>query len=216
VFVESCDPPLFFGERQGVDLADWNGDARDHRFQAVLMGVRAVLAGKRPPSGVGYAPKKRAPWAALTALFVFASGVLGVVSNLGGARDGVCSLAAINATCVHWGLVIPDASETAAQSRQRLLDSVEGRWGQQDRDCSEAVRYSVVRRVDGFDRITVSAPGFESVGQVIAAENGVIVSRSTTPSPTGAREQWELRPNGDQMIVLDKDGVSTTLVRCEP
>ena len=218
VFVEKCDPPLFFGERQGVDLSDWNGDARDRRFQGVLAGARAILAGKRPPAGVGYTPKKRAPWAMLAALFVLVSAVLGFVSNLGGARDTVCSLAAINETCAQWGLVLPDAApdavESAAVARQRLLNSVAGRWGRQDRDCSESVVYAVRHDVDGFDRITVRGPNYESVGQVVAVENGAIVSRDTTPSPSGERAQWELRPIGDQLIVIDKNGVATTLVRC--
>lgn len=52
VFVEPCAPPLFFGERQGVDLSNWNGPAGDNRFQAVLTAVRAILAGKRPPKAL--------------------------------------------------------------------------------------------------------------------------------------------------------------------
>jgi len=28
VFVKPCDPPLFFGERQGVDLSGWRGNER--------------------------------------------------------------------------------------------------------------------------------------------------------------------------------------------
>ena len=160
--------------------------------------------------------RKRTFWAALTALFVLASAALGFVSNLGGARNSVCSLAAANELCVRWGLARPNQLEMGAQGRQRLLATVNGRWGRQDRDCTETVDYSVTPGTDGFERITVRASGHESVGQVVAAENGVIVSRTTTPSATGAREQWELRPNGDQMVVVDKDGVSTTLVRCEP
>ncbi|HCK85162.1 MAG TPA: hypothetical protein DHW63_11800, partial [Hyphomonadaceae bacterium] len=57
---------------------------------------------------------------------------------------------------------------------------------------------------------------FESVSQVIAAENGVIVARATAPSDAGAREQWEFRPSGDRLTIYDKDGVATTLVRCGP
>lgn len=215
-FVEPCDPPLFFGERQGIDLSTWSGDANDHRFKTVLAAVQAVLAGKHPPQGVGYAARKRAPWAAFTALFVFASVALGFVSNLGGARDAMCSLAAVNASCVQWGLVVPQASETTAEVRRRLLEGVVGRWGRQDRDCTDVLNYSVSHGTDGFDRITLRSANYESVGQVVAAENGVIVSRTTTPTPSGAREQWEFRPNGDQLIVSDKDGVSTTLVRCDP
>src|SRR5277367_3873081 len=32
VFVEACEPPLFFGERQGVDLKHWAGAATDVAF----------------------------------------------------------------------------------------------------------------------------------------------------------------------------------------
>ena len=58
-FVEGCDPPLFFGERQGVDLTRWDGGAGDNRFQAIVSAAKAILAGKRPPQGVGYAPRKQ-------------------------------------------------------------------------------------------------------------------------------------------------------------
>lgn len=48
IFIEPCDPPLFFGEHQGVDLANWNGDTNDHRFNAIADEARA--------KGVGHAP----------------------------------------------------------------------------------------------------------------------------------------------------------------
>jgi adenylate cyclase len=41
VFVEACEPPLFFGERQGVDLKGWSGDAADPVFRTLLQAVRA-------------------------------------------------------------------------------------------------------------------------------------------------------------------------------
>src|SRR5580698_5900534 len=31
VFVEACEPPTFFGERQGVSLVGWRGAADDRR-----------------------------------------------------------------------------------------------------------------------------------------------------------------------------------------
>lgn len=213
VFVEKCETPLFFGERQGVDLTNWTGSASDSRFQAVLAAVRAVIAGKRPPEGVGYAPKQRAPWGVLTALFIGVSAVLGFVSNLGGARDAVCSIASVHQFCLDRGLITGDAANPA-QIRARLLASVNGDWGRQDRNCADTVNYSVAHGADGFDRITATAPNFQTVSQVIAAENGVIVARDTAPSTTGAREQWEFHPDGDRLTVYDKDGVATTLVRC--
>lgn len=214
-FVEACDPPLFFGERQGVDLANWAGAPADRRFQGVLSATQALLAGKRPAAGVGYAPRKRTPWRTIAAAFAVLSAALAFVANLGGARDAVCGLAAAAPYCLRIGLVAAvTPSADPAELRAALLRSVEGAWGRQDRNCSETVRYRVSHGADGTDRITASATNFESVGQVIAAENGVVISRVTTPSANGGREQWEFRPDGDGMIVIDKDGVSTTLVRC--
>ena len=43
VFVEPCDPPLFFGERQGVDLQLWSGEASDGAFHRVLAALREGL-----------------------------------------------------------------------------------------------------------------------------------------------------------------------------
>lgn len=215
VFVEACEPPLFFGERQGVDLSNWNGAIDDQRFQAVVTAARAILDGKRPPAGVGYAPRMRRPWAWVMAAAVGMSAALGFVSNLGGARDAVCSVGALSKTCLTWGLVRADAAPLdPAQTRARLLQGVVGAWGRQDRDCSDVVTYAVTRGDDGVDRITASAANFESVSQVIAAENGVIVARDAQPSASGAREQWEFRPDGDRLTIYDKDGVATTLARC--
>ncbi|MGE0530786.1 MAG: hypothetical protein AB7G40_17190 [Hyphomonadaceae bacterium] len=155
----------------------------------------------------------------LTELFIGVSAALGFVSNLAGARNAVCGLSAINQACLDWGIVPSQAAATdpvqlTAEARQRLLNGVVGEWGRQDRGCTDVVRYSVARGDDGFDRITAAGVGFESVSQVVAAENGVIVARDTSPSESGTREQWEFRPNGDRLTLYDKDGVATTLVRC--
>jgi adenylate cyclase len=48
VFVEACDPPLFFGERQGVDLKGWNGGATDPPFRSVLAAARDGLESPVP------------------------------------------------------------------------------------------------------------------------------------------------------------------------
>jgi serine/threonine-protein kinase len=40
VFVEPCDPPLFFGERQGLDLKGWTGAATDAAFRALVGAIR--------------------------------------------------------------------------------------------------------------------------------------------------------------------------------
>jgi adenylate cyclase len=50
VFVEACEPPLFFGERQGVDLKHWSGAASDAAFRSVLDAVRQGLESASAPS----------------------------------------------------------------------------------------------------------------------------------------------------------------------
>jgi TolB-like protein/tetratricopeptide (TPR) repeat protein len=46
-FLKPCDPPLFFGERQGVDLTRWRGNADDPRIAALADTVRKIASGER-------------------------------------------------------------------------------------------------------------------------------------------------------------------------
>lgn len=217
IFVEPCEPPLFFGERQGVDLSSWNGDAGDHRFQTVLTAVRAILEGKRPPQGVGYAPKKRAPWAMLTALFVIVTGALSFVSNLGGARDAICSVSAAHQACLDWGLIAQiEAPESVEDQQARLVNAVSGTWGRLDRNCADTITYAVSRGDDGVYRINGTAPGFESLMQVTSIDvlNGAINARGALPNEAGIREVWEYKPSGDQLVMLGPEGRAESLGRC--
>ncbi|MFI4977045.1 MAG: TIR domain-containing protein, partial [Caulobacterales bacterium] len=50
LFVEACQPPLFFGERQGVDIKHWSGAASDAAFRTVLEAVRKGLASAPVPA----------------------------------------------------------------------------------------------------------------------------------------------------------------------
>ena len=45
VFLDSCDPPLFFGERQGIDLSGWNGSIRDSRIGRLKDALESATAG---------------------------------------------------------------------------------------------------------------------------------------------------------------------------
>ena len=47
VFLRPCSPPLFFGERQGVDLSKWRGNADDPRIHTLAETARRVAAGER-------------------------------------------------------------------------------------------------------------------------------------------------------------------------
>ncbi len=116
----------------------------------------------------------------------------------------VCDPAFMHTACASVGIL-------ADNDRDRLLDSVAGTWGRQDRSCAEGtVTYRVLRGDEGDDRLS---RGSDWTGQVWAAEDNAIVVRSTSDTG-GAREQWEFRLEGDRMHVIDKDGVTTTLVRC--
>jgi TolB-like protein len=53
VFVKPCQPPLFFGERQGVDLSKWRGNADDPRIREVVEAV------ERKGPGEHIAPRQR-------------------------------------------------------------------------------------------------------------------------------------------------------------
>jgi hypothetical protein len=114
-FVEGCDPPLFFGERQGVDLTRWSGAAADNRFQAIVSAARAILAGRRPPQGVGYRPRKNNAWPLLTAA-ALAAAAAAVVLNVAGARDAACSVTALSGLCASQGAAAVDEQAPAQQS----------------------------------------------------------------------------------------------------
>ena len=73
VFLRPCEPPLFFGERQGINLVDWSGERSDPRFASLVMAVSAVRDGKQPPKGSGHMPKRPSRWplATLPLLLLF-------------------------------------------------------------------------------------------------------------------------------------------------
>lgn len=56
VFLKPCSPPLFFGERQGVDLRGWRGQPNDVRISKIVDAVRAVIAGKRMQTPIATSP----------------------------------------------------------------------------------------------------------------------------------------------------------------
>jgi tetratricopeptide (TPR) repeat protein len=38
-FIEPCNPPLFFGERQGADLSGWSGDPEEQNFRTLVTAI---------------------------------------------------------------------------------------------------------------------------------------------------------------------------------
>jgi adenylate cyclase len=59
VFVEACEPPLFFGERQGVDLAGWTGDMNAPGWRKVAASVAELTGG--PGGAAAQAPHPVTP-----------------------------------------------------------------------------------------------------------------------------------------------------------
>jgi TolB-like protein/Tfp pilus assembly protein PilF len=60
VFVRPSTPPLFFGERQGIDLSNWRGNADDKRIATLAKTIRSVAAGKRVADGLVSSPPRAA------------------------------------------------------------------------------------------------------------------------------------------------------------
>jgi TolB-like protein/tetratricopeptide (TPR) repeat protein len=48
VFMRPCSPPLFFGERQGIDLSGWRGKPEDPRIAKIVECARETAAGETP------------------------------------------------------------------------------------------------------------------------------------------------------------------------
>lgn len=59
VFIKPCSPPLFFGERQGVDLSKWRGNADDPRIHALVDTVLRVAAGEQVKADVAAVDRAR-------------------------------------------------------------------------------------------------------------------------------------------------------------
>lgn len=233
LFIQPCNPPLFFGERQGVDLSGWNGVATDNRFVAVLTAARAVVAGKTPPAGVGYARKKRPPVALFTGIFAGLASLIALIANMGGARDALCGLNALSGACLQYGLMAPPsapvgpvqsppptATEIAAQARAALLAKIPGVWGNDGSDiggasCATRVTYSTEREgTDDF--IVVKGDGdFESRARVTMVDGTSITTRSVPPAKD-VGQIWELSVESDRLHVVDAQGIVTPLVRCGP
>lgn len=77
VFLKPCSPPLFFGERQGIDLANWRGKTDDPRIVRTVETVRRVVAGEplQQPGHLRHRKRfDRRLVAAVAALLLFVAG----------------------------------------------------------------------------------------------------------------------------------------------
>jgi hypothetical protein len=215
IFVEPCEPPLFFGERQGVDLSNWSGSTTDTRFRTIVEAVQAILNGKRPPTGVGFKARRRAPWRALATSVTVGAGVLGFVANLGGARDFACDFESLAAICATLAPVSPVRTE----GREELLRAVTGTWGVQGENCSETVRYEwLVEPPNPPLLITTRRDGSAVREQLLTADNGRVMTQEISPRLDGSRLIWTYAPNGQFMLASSSASDAPNpapLVRCE-
>jgi len=60
VFVEACEPPLFFGERQGADLSAWAGDPQSPVWRKVVASIAELTGGAAAsaPAVAAAAPRR--------------------------------------------------------------------------------------------------------------------------------------------------------------
>jgi hypothetical protein len=121
-FVEPCEPPLFFGERQGVDLSGWRGDVNDARFKTLAAAARAVVSGRRPPQGVGYAPPKRSSFAPIVLGLMVLAAVAAAVLNFDQVRTTACTILDVGALCD----VRPEQEAAPAEGPARVAPADSG------------------------------------------------------------------------------------------
>ena len=79
-FVKPCQPPLFFGERQGVDLSNWRGRPGDPRIREVVDAVERKTSPHAPAAPRRDQRKGRPPLAFIAgaaALLLLLAGGLG-------------------------------------------------------------------------------------------------------------------------------------------
>lgn len=81
VFIEKCEPPLFFGERQGIDLTDWNGATGDFHIDRLRQALNAILsndgAAERPAGEARKARRWNLPRWSIVAGIALVLAVLG-------------------------------------------------------------------------------------------------------------------------------------------
>lgn len=175
---------------------------------------------RMPPSeGAGYAPKRRRQrmWEVLGATGAAAAAIVGIVSNIGGARDTLCGIGPLKSACRTWGLTAPlppDPALVAAAARLKLVRSVNGVWGRQNDSCANSV--AITTDAIGSQINIRGAHGFSSSGDVVTVDTDkrVIFTRNSAGTAIDPHAEWEYHPSGDQLTVIDKDGTPTTFVHC--
>lgn len=120
LLLDDVPPPFGFGEVQALDLVDWNGQAGDARWLAVLQAVEARLTGQ----ALAPAPLRRRRWAPVAGVGSAAVLAIGLAADLGGLLSAACKLPAVAGVCAALGAG-PSAAEQAAWQGARQAGSRE-------------------------------------------------------------------------------------------
>ena len=80
VFLMPCTPPLFFGERQGIDLTSWRGKSDDPRIAKLAQTARAIAAGERIEGG----ERPKARWRVDLRVATVAAALLLLIGSVAG------------------------------------------------------------------------------------------------------------------------------------
>jgi TolB-like protein len=62
IFIDKCEPPLFFGELQGIDLTNWNGSARNPQSERLKQALNAVLSNAHANETASTAARQPQRW----------------------------------------------------------------------------------------------------------------------------------------------------------
>ncbi len=224
--IDGSLPPIPFNQIQCADLRGWTGDPSHTGWRTVvasvaeLVGAPSAPASSRPGAAKlahrRHGPRLAGPaFAAAAALAAVI--LLAFATDVGGVRGGVCRAVGLNFCAPRTPpAVVADSAQAAAEARRRLIAAVTGAWDRQDGSCAKPITIRAAPGAAGVTELQVTAAdGFMSAGQVIAADSGAVVTRQIGATQAGGRQQWEYRPNGAEMTVLDKEGVATTLIRCD-
>lgn len=213
VFLEPCEPPMFFGERQGVDISDWTGKRDDPRFKNVVEAVRAILEGRAAEQGVGLGVpvRRKVPKAvvAAAAVTVLAGGA--VVFGLLGREEP--------ATPVPAAAPVQPADPALAlrQAERRQLAALEGQWGASN-SCEAEHRYRYAVAWDpasALHRISVSGEDdYLSVAEVVSVRNGLVNTRALSPPSDEGRSAELSVAQGALVINTPGADAAIRMIRC--
>ncbi|MFL6851011.1 MAG: TIR domain-containing protein, partial [Sphingomicrobium sp.] len=79
VFLQPCDPPLFFGERQGIDLTDWNGSVRAPQFGRLKQALQSIIDAN-PAGEIRSLSQARSRWRFPKPAVGIAAGAIAIVA----------------------------------------------------------------------------------------------------------------------------------------